>query len=343
MQTHSAQHFQLETKHKNRNVHEHRPNTLLYCTFYIDHLMAVLNKLNQGAPLENGLLLLHTSVCQLSVTLHTSDALFTLSPSMIPHFVFLPKTLFPFTWCSLSVPTTANGMFSWEIPKFQYWTFKLSFYNKSQLIDPITNKTNKIVHVSHTDMMRGQEVLTCHSYSNEVLEKRPHTLILSLSIRSSASSSYSLCGYTLIPLAWRSCLIWGKKASSQMDLQRFLRATTHTKPHNHPRGSIWQQPLSLESPAAVFHYLQPPSVLALKGHGESARVRDRILLFFPNARISGPRCKVWQRNASAAICICARGGGFWSAAVVHGYDISDWYLEHSVTSAPAPSSARAIE
>lgn len=42
------------------------------------------------------------------------DDVFRLSPSMIPHFVFLPKTLFPFTWCSLSVPTTAKGMFSWK-------------------------------------------------------------------------------------------------------------------------------------------------------------------------------------------------------------------------------------
>lgn len=33
---------------------------------------------------------------------------------MIPHLVFRPNTLFPFTWCSLSVPTTAKGMLSWK-------------------------------------------------------------------------------------------------------------------------------------------------------------------------------------------------------------------------------------
>lgn len=33
-------------------------------------------------------------------------------PSMIPQGVFLPRTLLPFTWYSLSLPTTAKGMLS---------------------------------------------------------------------------------------------------------------------------------------------------------------------------------------------------------------------------------------
>lgn len=34
------------------------------------------------------------------------------SPSTIPHAVFLPRTRFPFTWYSLSLPTTAKGIVS---------------------------------------------------------------------------------------------------------------------------------------------------------------------------------------------------------------------------------------
>lgn len=34
-------------------------------------------------------------------------------PSMVPHLVFLPRILFPFTWYSWSLPTTANGIISW--------------------------------------------------------------------------------------------------------------------------------------------------------------------------------------------------------------------------------------
>lgn len=33
-------------------------------------------------------------------------------PSMVPHFVFLPRILFPFTWYSWSLPTTAKGVIS---------------------------------------------------------------------------------------------------------------------------------------------------------------------------------------------------------------------------------------
>lgn len=34
---------------------------------------------------------------------------------MVPHFVFLPRILLPFTWYSWSLPTTANGIIScWE-------------------------------------------------------------------------------------------------------------------------------------------------------------------------------------------------------------------------------------
>lgn len=34
-------------------------------------------------------------------------------PSMVPHLVFLPRILLPFTWYSWSLPTTANGIISW--------------------------------------------------------------------------------------------------------------------------------------------------------------------------------------------------------------------------------------
>lgn len=33
-------------------------------------------------------------------------------PSMVPHLVFLPRILLPFTWYSWSLPTTANGIIS---------------------------------------------------------------------------------------------------------------------------------------------------------------------------------------------------------------------------------------
>lgn len=33
-------------------------------------------------------------------------------PSMVPHFVFLPKIRLPFTWYSWSLPTTAKGIIS---------------------------------------------------------------------------------------------------------------------------------------------------------------------------------------------------------------------------------------
>lgn len=33
-------------------------------------------------------------------------------PSMVPHFVFLPRILLPFTWYSWSLPTTAKGIIS---------------------------------------------------------------------------------------------------------------------------------------------------------------------------------------------------------------------------------------
>lgn len=33
---------------------------------------------------------------------------------MVPHLVFLPRILLPLTWYSWSLPTTANGIISWE-------------------------------------------------------------------------------------------------------------------------------------------------------------------------------------------------------------------------------------
>lgn len=41
-------------------------------------------------------------------------------PSTIPHGVFLPRIRFPFTWYSLSLPTTAKGMVSCWMETFQH-------------------------------------------------------------------------------------------------------------------------------------------------------------------------------------------------------------------------------
>lgn len=42
-------------------------------------------------------------------------------PSMVPHLVFLPRILLPFTWYSWSLPTTANGIISCGKTKTGLW------------------------------------------------------------------------------------------------------------------------------------------------------------------------------------------------------------------------------
>lgn len=69
----------------------------------------------------------------------------------------------------------------------------------------------------------------------------PPTLILSLSIRSSASSSYSFCGYTRMPWVWRSCLICNERMELLVRFtDMFTHYTLHTRAHTgSPQGEIW--------------------------------------------------------------------------------------------------------
>lgn len=103
--------------------------------------------------------------------LNVSSCLSVFLPSMVPHFVFLPRILLPFTWYSRSLPTTAKGIISCSMYRWEHTMFQWV-----------------------VEGFGGKEKIQTNAGIQTWRLKTELTLILSLINRSSASSSNSFWG-----------------------------------------------------------------------------------------------------------------------------------------------------
>lgn len=143
---------------------------------------------------------------------------------MVPHLVFLPSSLLPLTWYSWSLPTTAKGIISCSQVKGQ----------KTMESEMLTLSTLRMtLNGLLSTVLCGKACLSINE-DNRVSTPRPLyllwsvlwndslTLIFSLIILSSASSSNSFWGYTSIPLARSSSLIWWEHVQTERETQQTL-------------------------------------------------------------------------------------------------------------------------